>query len=408
MKRDINEWFRKLQLLLAVAMALYPLHWLSAAWLGAPYVGVVWLFSVGALLAGCLALTLPGKLRPVFGVLVCMVLLAGTVFFAPSGELLLWTVQALLACVQILCDLPTASKDSRSEIPGSWISIGIMAHVAGQVALLTDWASDRPGWMLRLSFFLYVLLVMLSVNRQSLLSASGKRRSVPHSLRRRNTVLTVILFGVSLLGGLLPSAVTAVKDILLDALRWIGEKLAQLLSDVGQGEGNASQQVMEAVPQMMDEGGEMKGLPAVLETIMLYIGAAIAIVFFAWILFRLGKKLLHWARESWDLFGKYLSASTEDYVDEVSDTRDLGEAEGIARRKRRRVRYKDDPDLPPSERIRRCFQYLKHGHTDWGPGSTAREKLPGQAATIYEKARYSYGAVSSEDAKAFIDMAKDL
>ena len=95
-------------------------------------------------------------------------------------------------------------------------------------------------------------------------------------------------------------------------------------------------------------------------------------------------------------------------MDEVSDTRDVGEAEQTRSRKHRRSRYREDPTLPPSEQIRRRYQYLKHDHKDWVPGATAREKLPAPAAKIYEYARYSERDVSPGDARTFIDMAKDL
>ena len=78
------------------------------------------------------------------------------------------------------------------------------------------------------------------------------------------------------------------------------------------------------------------------------------------------------------------------------------------RKKRRRIRYKDDLSLSPGERVRRRYQFLRHDHSDWMPGSTAREKLPDRAADIYEYARYSEHTVSAEDANAFVDIAKHL
>ena len=408
MKRDIREFIRKLQLLLAVVMAVYPLHWISAAWLGGSRVGIVWLYSAGAVLVGVLALYLPGKMRPVFGGTICLVLLLGTVLLAPGSEKMLWIVQSILAVVQVLSVLPVASKSNMEELSGRWISIGIGAHVAGQIALLTDLAVGRPAWMLRLSFYSFVLLAMLSANRQNLLSASGKRRSVPVNLRSRNVLLTFILFGVSFIGGFLPSALGSVKDIILNVLRWIGDRLVRLLSSGGKDSGYVGQETSADTEAVLGKGARQLEIPPILETIILYIGAAISLCLLGWMLFRLGKKLLRLARESWDLFGKYLSASSEDYVDEVSDTRDAGDAERIWLRRARRIRYREDPSLPPSEQVRRRYQYLKHDHKDWAPGATAREKLPQRAATIYEHARYSERSVSGEEAKVFIDMAKDL
>lgn len=408
MKVNMYERLRKLQLLIAVAMAVYPIHWLAAGWLGGAYVGVRWIFSVFSVLVGSIAISVPGKLRPAFGITVCLLLFAGAVLIGRESGAILWPAQALISCVPILWSLPAASGGGSAELSGYWISFGITVHVIGQIVLLTDWAAGYPGWMLRLSFFTYVLLVMLSVNRQSLLEASGKRRSVPGSLKRRNMLLTGILFGVSLLGGLLPSAVSAVKEALLKGLRWIAEKLEQLLSKIGSGAGNVSSYKEAPSSRAVTDTGTVLQLHPVLETVILYIGAAICVGVSGILLFRLGKKLVRFAQDSWDIVGKFFSASAEDYVDEVSDTRDMGEVEQTRNRIRRRIRYREDLSLPPSEQVRRRYQYLKHGHKDWTPGATAREKLPQLAATIYEHARYSDRSVSFEEAKTFIDMAKDL
>ena len=408
MRRSAYEWTRKVQLQLAVAMAVFPLHWLVAAWLDSSRIGTVWLFPAVAMAAGVLALRIPGKLRPVYGVCACLLLFLGIFLPSSAAGRWLWLLGAALSSLQIMWSLPLAANDGKKELPGYWISVGIASHVITQVLLLTDWTEGLPGWMLRLSFFCYVLLVMLSVNRQSLLDASGKRRSVPGGLRRRNMLLVMVIFGMSLIGAFLPSAVSALKDTIADVFRWIGAIIGKLFTRIESEAGNMTQQTSPELSPMGQGGGEMRQLPPIIETIILYIGAAISVAFLGMILYRIGKKLLRFARESLDLFGRFLSAASEDYVDEVTDIRDTGSVEQLSHRKRRHIRYKDDPSLPPSEQVRRRYRYLKHDHTDWGPGATAREKLPVQAASIYEKARYSERKISSEDAKAFIDMAKDI
>jgi len=408
MRMDRNERIRKMQLQLAVAMAVYPLHWLVAAWLDSSRIGTVWLFPAGAMVVGILALRIPGKIRPVFGIGVCLLILSGTVLTDSVAGRWAWLLGAVLSSIQILWCLPFAANDSKTELPGYWISVGIASHVTTQVLLLTDWADGLPGWMLRLSFFCYVLLVMLSVNRQSLVEASGKRKAVPAGLKQRNTLLVLALFGISLLGGFLPSAIGIVKDTIVDVLQWAGALIEKLFSKIAGEAGDTTQQIAPELPPVAQEVGEMRQLPPILETIILYIGAAISVVFLAMILFRIGKKVFRFVRESWDLFGRFLSAASEDYVDEVTDIRDTGSVEQLSRRKRRRIRYKEDPSMSPSEQVRRRYQYLKHDHSDWVPGATAREKLPVQAARIYEQARYSERNISSEDARVFIDMAKQF
>ena len=405
---DKYEWLRKMQLQIAVALAIYPLHWLAAAWLDSSRIGSTWLLSLVAVVAGAIAFRVPGKLRSAFGAAVCMILLSASLLFDETAGRRLWIVESVFSSVHILWSLPLAASDSKTELPGYWISAGIASHVTTQVLLLTDWGAGLPGWMLRTAFFCYVLLVMLSVNRRSLLDASGKRKAVPGALKRRNMLLTVALFGVSLLGGFLPSAIDSVKDAIVRVLQWAGEMIEKLFSKIGRDGGNTTQQAVSELTPAVREGGQMRQLHPILETIILYIGAAISVVLLAMILYRIGRKILRFMRESLDLFGKFMSASTEDYVDEVTDIRDTGESEQISRRKRRRIRYKDDPSLSPSAQVRRRYQYLKYDHKDWAPGATAREKLPVQAASIYEHARYSDRSVSSEDAKAFLDIARDL
>ena len=402
------EWLRKMQLLLAVALAIYPVNWAISTWLDSSRMEIMWLFSAVVMLMGGIVLVLPGKLRLAVGIAACLLLLSGAFLPDTANGRWLWVLASVLSCIQILWSLPLASSDSKTELPGYWISVGVTSHVITQVLLLTDWAVELPGWMLRLSFFGYVLLVMLSVDRRSLVAASGKRKAVPAGLKRRNMLLTVALFGISLLGGLLPSAIGIVKDVIVEALRWMGDMVEKLLSRVSGDAANASQQTASEVPLVGPAGGQMRQLPPVLETIILYIGAAISVAFLVMILFRIGKKLVRFVRGSWDLLGKFLSASSEDYVDEVTDIRDTGSAEHIIHKKRRRIRYKDDPSLSPGERVRRRYQFLRHDHSDWMPGATAREKLPGRAADIYEHARYSERAISDEDAKRFIDIAKHL
>ena len=407
MKRDVRELLRKLQLLITVSLAVYPLSWLGAAWLGGELIGYSWLFSLGVVLFGFLALTVPGKLRLAYAVAISLIVLAGCIFLLPGAILTDGIVQVLLFAVQLFMCLKIAGWDRTGEISGVTLGFGIVTHLIGQILLLTDWAAAYPGWILRLSLYGYAVFAMLSVNRRTLVTAYGKWGRVPLSLGRRNAILVVCMFAIALLGGLIPSAFALFRDAVTDALKWIGAYVASLLSKMN---GSASATAGDGSVGLAAPAVDSKPmeLPPVMEKIALVVGIILSVSLVLFVLWRILKKLVSAVRNGWELFGKFLSGASEDYVDEVSDTRETGAEEHSLRQRRRRIRYRDDPNLPPEEQIRSRYRYMKYRHPEWNPGATAREKLPESAASIYERTRYSGHAPTQEDAQRFKNTLQDL
>jgi len=127
------------------------------------------------------------------------------------------------------------------------------------------------------------------------------------------------VFGISLLGGLIPSAFVLVKDVLMRAVQWFAGVIARLLARTESTGGEAYDASVPEPQEVYGEGGGRElNLPPFLETLILYIGAAISVAFMLWILYRICKKIVKAAREGWILFGKFLTAASEDYVDEVT------------------------------------------------------------------------------------------
>jgi len=401
-KRNDSELIRKIQLLSIAALACYPLHWICAAWRGGAFMGFTWLFSLAFVLLGTIALFVPGNLRIAYGSAFCLAAFAGCWLLCKPELRVDALLQTSLFAVQLFWSLQIASWDRKTEIPGYCITLGIAAHLVGQIMLLTQWGTRYPGWMLRLSLYAFVLMTMLSANRASLIVASGKRGSVPASIGRRNALLVLSVFGISLLGGLIPSAFVLVKDVLMRAVQWFAGVIARLLA---RAEPTGGESYDASVPEPQEAYGEGGGrelnLPPFLETLILYIGAAISVAFMLWILYRICKKIVKAARDGWNLFGRFLTAASEDYVDEVTDTRDMGSSEKLRDRRKIPRRYREDPTLPPGEQVRRRFRYMKQMHPEWSDGSTARENLPEEAAAVYERARYSEHPVSPEEAARF-------
>ena len=136
----------------------------------------------------------------------------------------------------------------------------------------------------------------------------------------------------------------------------------------------------------------------VISVVLLVVAALLALRF----LWRKLKQLLRY------LYGQlrhYASTASEDYVDEVEDTREQGEKHySLAQRiMRRRNAQKNLKTLPPREQIRMRYSILRGKHPEWEQSSTARENLSESSAQLYEKARYSSHEITLQDSESFAD-----
>ena len=99
---------------------------------------------------------------------------------------------------------------------------------------------------------------------------------------------------------------------------------------------------------------------------------------------------------------RYASLVTEDYTEEITSTVDEDSAEAIRKHRRRSLlRQQDVHKLPPAKQIRYYYLRLLHRHNEWPNASTARENLPQEMASIYEKARYSDASLTQEEVEVF-------
>ena len=129
------------------------------------------------------------------------------------------------------------------------------------------------------------------------------------------------------------------------------------------------------------------------------VAAAELVALAARFLYRRLKKLAKYLLE---LMRRYAAASGEDYEDEITDTREEGRERHLPLRAlRRHLDLRDDRSLSPAQRIRRRYARLRMHHPDWQDSRTARETLSGDAARLYERARYSEHPVTDEEATEF-------
>ena len=245
---------------------------------------------------------------------------------------------------------------------------------------------------------------MLAMNRKGLYSASTGRQAVPDAMRRKNLLLLLLLFvGAALLallpavGELVQKTFTMILGLIMLLLLW-GEPDAEHIQE--------TQATTTKNPNGIGNLAEEPGNPvlSLLFEILAYtalIAAVIGILYFLW------RKCTKWLTRLWKRIAKHYNSSTEDYVDEITSTREFGVQEKY-KKKTARVSRLRQRSLPPRQQIRSRYQSILQKHPEWAAGSTAREKLPASLSPLYERARYSSHPVTEEEAQKFREETKKI
>ena len=402
-----QELWRKFQLLLAIACGTYPAMMLLLNSLAPELLGWGWLFSAGYVLLAFVGIQVKGKLRLTAGIALCAVFVAAAFLLVPGASRFGALAGAALCCGLLMWSLKMGAWSSKEEIPIAWVVVGILCQLAGQLILRADRVAGGDGVakynaVFLLALFGFCLMTMLSMNRKSLMAASGKRQSVPESMKRRNSLMTVLLFALAVLAALLPSAFAGLSDAVGRAISALVELIIRLIPDAP----NESEFGLETPAEILpgqgqgQEGGMV--LNPIVEKIATFVGALLSIAFVIFLLWRIFTILRDKLRSMVSSLGKFASSVSEDYVDEITDTREDGTAEKLQRRRRGpRLTAREERSLPPEERIRYRYRRILHRHPEWEAGATARETLPADMARVYEKARYSGESITEEEAAAF-------
>ena len=227
-------------------------------------------------------------------------------------------------------------------------------------------------------------------------------------MKQKNLLLTLALFGAALGVACIPAAVSIMKAVILwgvSALQWVIGMFASLFHLNGMAGGGPSDSSSPALPfEGEQQSAASQWSSAVITVIALVLVAALACFALYW----LGKKLIVLARELYRKLSRYFHAVSEDYVDEITDTREDNDRSTYRGRQQKKLSGKDMRKLPPDQRIRYRYWLLMRKHTRWAPGSTARENLNTAAASIYERVRYSKYAASEADDQRFAEETKTI
>ena len=398
-----REYFRKLQILLALALGTLPAPLLLFAYL-CPQ-GLRWapVYALAFLILSTIGLLTPGKWRLIWAIPVTLGLGVLCFLLIPEGKWLPVMASWLLYGFLLLWSLQLGSWERNDELPplGSLALLGI--QLFGQFLLFTDSLKPQPilepiRWVLKGSFLGYLLLTVLGLNRGSMNGASGEKRPITQVMRRKNVWMTLGMFGLALAASYIPYIYEWIRKAVIWAVAAILWLLSRLLPNQGGEDAAGGGGGFEGFPSA--EETEPSLFMEILEMVLMVLAAIALLAIVGWLLyklFRLAQKLL---RMLWGALERYGAAVSEDYIDEITDTRETGDAS------RSRSRFgASKPKAPkggtPGERVRYRYKLLLWKHPEWNRGATAREKLPPDAADIYERARYSPHPVTEEEAEAF-------
>lgn len=405
----IRLW-RSVRFPLLVACATVPVPLLVSAYLMPEMLQLMWLWPAGYVIMDAIGTVIRKKWRILYGAISLMLIAAGTVPMVILTENVRIFFVPVLYSALLLIGLTRSAMQRNERVQPIWYALGVAVHLVAQLLLYTAtntgnlYLLSLKPWILA-CFFCFVLLALVTLNQGNLQTASAIRQAAPRSIRRKNLLLTLAFFGITVAIALIPAVVSAISSFfswLFFAIRW----LYGLLIGEDQGAGGAGGPGTQ--PGFPDAGPAREGMPQWLQMIFAVAGLLLAVAVTLWLVYFLIKKLIAGIKLLGRLLGQYLQAVSEDYVDEITDTREeLNQAVG---RTAPDNRQKSRPNRAqtPEQRIRYRYRQLMHRHPEWESGSTARENLNEEAASIYEYTRYSGRPVDEDKARTFAAETRKL
>lgn len=357
------------------------------------------LFPVLAAALLMLCATAAGRLRPMALGACCAALFA-------AGRLLLPAGAAALAmpagCAALLLAAVSHADKSPAQASPVFYFACVFAQLAALFFLYQAEAAVRSMPLMHGAFYLWLLLFLLAFNRISLNNATLSRYRLSAGMARTGTVLTVCVFALALLLCAMPAVVSGIAWLFI-SLRDGSVRLLLWLANLFPTEvtGGAVAGGMPMIPMGAEaETSEPSLFSVILERISAVISVIVVIAGSSILLRLLIIALIRLARHILQYLQRYAAAVTEDYEDEVTDTREESGERSFHPLRRQAKQKHLYPDTPAG-RIRRRYAQLLTRHGEWATSSTARENLSSSTASLYERARYSDHAPSAEDAQRF-------
>ena len=372
---------------------------------------LVWAWPLGYLLLDALSTRIPGKWRIAYGFFEAALLVCSGWYVSRFTENRQVLILPGMYCVALLWGLALSAEDRNDRIGPLWYVLGIAVHLFAQLMQYSARILENPAldpvrpWN-AVSFFAFAILCLITLNQANLKFSTGGRQNASRIMQRKNLLMVLGLFAIALLISSIPALINGAGKL----LEWIVIAILWLITRFGSQEsgGSAEGQGGDMGEMMLPGAEKVVNSPMWLKILLTVIVLALVAAVLGYAVYFFARKLVVFVKFLSRISGKYLHAISEDYVDEITDTREGRENLSKAKNRKTRLSALDERRLPPDQRIRYRFKRLLRKHPEWESGATAREKLPAEAAPIYERVRYSPHPVTEEDAQRFAAETKKV
>lgn len=395
---------------LLMATAFMPVTLIMAAYQLPDFLSFIWVLPVLYVLLDAVGT----KIRKKWRILYCLAELAIMGFVAfwsldKAKELYFCAVPAMYAAL-MLVGIAQKPQTRNEQIHWMCYVIGVISHLVGQLLLRAARVAENdalepivPG--LLISFFIFAFIMVVSLNQTNLSFVARAGSGVSKAVQRKNLLLTLAFFGITLGISFVPALVTAASKAalwLLDGAKWFLEMLAELRQYASSGNSGDGGEMNEIAGDISSGDGFSPFLRVILATAGIIVGGC-AMGFLCYLVV---KKVIQLVKQLAQYLRKYIHAVSEDYVDVVTDLREEENGIGQKVKREKRLLPTEVRKLPPDQQIRYRYRQLMRRHPEWDSGSTARENLNESAASVYEWVRYKEAPVTEADAQRFVDETK--
>ena len=390
MKSLKQTFFHKGQIFLTIALGTIPLPLALLAYLEERLLPYAWVYPALYLIFCMISLLVPGKLRLFYGGVVTALFLVPGFFMPSAGTRDIVLANGLIYGILIFLSLQVAGWERDRELPINVCGYCLIPHGLGQFLAMLDQSKAElmakiTPWM-SAALIVFAGLVMLAMNRNSVAQVTGKRKSIVTGIRRKNTMLTVVLYLVAVVVALLPSVFGNILRSIIVFGEWMS-KLGELLDPAP--DIQITKPTGETIVTEPPFYGNEEYDPEVGSRVFVGVGIIAVLILIPLVIYAI-IRIMKAIRKAYGSFWKWLqltayNAQEDSYEDEITDTRaDPGwEKMKRDRKERRKSGLVIEQRLTPTERIRYRYRRMAAKHKEWGVGKTARENLPQEAAALY-------------------------
>lgn len=411
MKQALTLLWKRLPLSLMIPCALLPVPLMLISKHAPSLLQLAWIWPVAYALADIWGSIIRGKWRILYGLAQLGILVALSVLmFSSFADTPLFLIP-LMYGIAALAELPQNTDKRTFQIRLiSYGIVGIALHLVAQVFLYTSTLAGNPTlepvapWLL-ISFFLFMFSGILLLNRTNLTLITQGRLSVGTVMKRKNLLLTLAFLGIALAVACLPGVVAAVSK-LFQWLFVIILLLLELLGKIGTAPPEGTMPSVEPGDSIFGGAGSENPQPEWLEILVAVLSLLVLVAAVIFAIYFLSRKLMTLVRYLNKKLRSYLNTVTEDYIDEVTDTRDDPDRVQRRAQKGRSLSPLELSKLSPNQRIRYRYRQLMRKNPQWTKGSTPRENLNDTAASVYEAVRYGEQTANDADARKFTEETK--